>query len=574
MGAGGLGDRVQARLASRARPAGALSWPEPRVAGDPVLGRRLLRGRLRIGDTRVEEPGRVIWDLAPEEPERAVLHDFRWLDDLAAVGEVPTRTLAQGWTAEWIARFGQGAGPGWTPELAAERLIRLLGHARVLLHPPGVGAERLAQVVAAHTRFLEKRWPSAPAGRPRIAALSGLLAGELALPERRAQALRTTRALSEEAGRFIDREGAIATRNPEELLDGLAFLVEANARLTAADLPTDPGIVAAMARGVPTLRALRHADGSLARFHGGCRGTEGRLDQVLAAAGRPSLNAGAQAGLPLHMGFLKLAAGRTTVIVDAAAPPMGPASHQAHASTLAFELTSGRRPLVVSLGPARGFGSRWRRAVRATASHSTLSLDTLSSSRLGLLRPGQASAPLADGPRRVLVEAAAGSDGLKVDLAHDGWRGTNGLTHARILRLTPDGRALEGEDMLTTLTEADRAAFDAALNASNRLGLAFALRFHLHPDVEAALGDRTVELLLPSGEEWTFSHESEATLALEPSVYLEEERLKPRPTQQIVLAGRALRSVTRLRWTLAKGYGTPEALRDLNPRTDWDEEDE
>ena len=44
--------------------------------------------------------------------------------------------------------------------------------------------------------------------------------------------------------------------------------------------------------------------------------------------------------------------------------------------------------------------------------------------------------------------------------------------------------------------------------------------------------------------------------------------------QQIVLAGRALRSVTRLRWTLAKGYGTPEALRDLNPRTDWDEEDE
>jgi hypothetical protein len=57
-------------------------------------------------------------------------------------------------------------------------------------------------------------------------------------------------------------------------------------------------------------------------------------------------------------------------------------------------------------------------------------------------------------------------------------------------------------------------------------------------------------------------------------VYLEEERLKPRPAQQIVLAGRALRSVTRLRWTLAKGYGTPEGLRDLNPRTDWDEEDE
>jgi uncharacterized heparinase superfamily protein len=275
------------------------------------------------------------------------------------------------------------------------------------------------------------------------------------------------------------------------------------------------------------------------------------------------------------MGFLRLAAGRTTVIVDAAAPPLGANSLEAHASTLAFELTSGRRPLIVNLGPARGFGSRWRKAVRATASHSTLSLDTLSSARLGLLRPGQASAPLVDGPKRVLVEVAPGGDGLKADLAHDGWRPVNGLTHARILRMTPDGRALEGEDMLTTLTEADRALFDAALNSSNHLGLAFALRFHLHPDVEAALTtDATVTMILPSGEEWVFSHDGDAPLALEPSVYLETDRLRPRPTSQIVVAGRALRPVTRLRWTLAKGYGTPEGLRDLNPRADWDEEDE
>jgi uncharacterized heparinase superfamily protein len=295
---------------------------------------------------------------------------------------------------------------------------------------------------------------------------------------------------------------------------------------------------------------------------------------VLAAAGRPSLAVG-KAGVPLHMGYLRLAAGRTSVVVDAGPPPVGAASVAAHASTLAFELTSGRRPLVVSMGSGRSYGERWRRAARATASHSTLSLDTVSSARLGVALPGEEGGRIVDGPARVLVEAASGLDGVRAELAQDGWRGSHGLTHARLLHLSPDGRVLEGEDMLTTLTTADGEAFDRAIDASSRVGIAFAVRFHLHPDVEAEVRRRgEVAILLRSGEEWVFSHEGEGTVSVEDSVYLEEGRLRPRPTLQIVLAARALRPHTQLRWTLAKAYGTPEGLRDLNPRTVWDEEED
>jgi len=52
----------------------------------------------------------------------------------------------------------------------------------------------------------------------------------------------------------------------------------------------------------------------------------------------------------LAMGFARLAGGRTTVIVDAASPPDGRAGGSAHASTLGFEMTSGRRPVIVSCG--------------------------------------------------------------------------------------------------------------------------------------------------------------------------------------------------------------------------------
>lgn len=566
--------RWAARRAARARPSGPPVWPEPRIGGDPARGRRLLEGRLRIGPEVIEAPGRSLWDLAPELPEAAALHGMEWLDDLAALGDARARTRAQAWVGDWVARFGGGTGPGWTPELAAGRLLRLLGHARFLLHSHRDGAA-LARAVAAHAAFLERRWRRAPAGTARLLALLALLEAQLSLPGRRTLAERARDALGREAAAVVDPNGAVASRNPEELLEVMGLLVGAEAALSAAELPSDPAIGAALARAAPTLRALRHADGGLARFHGGCRGGEGQVDQVLAAAGRPTLTGTRPALLP-QMGFLRLAAGRTTMIVDAAPPPAGAASLLAHASTLALEITSGRRPLVVSCGPGQDFGPRWRRAARATASHSTLSLDDVSSARLAPPRPGESGARLIEGPRRVVMEGTApGPEGQHVELAHDGWRTLHGLTHARVLTLSADGRVIEGDDLLTTLTTTDGALFDRSLEASRGFGLPFSLRFHLHPDVGAeALSDGTVGLALRSGEDWVFSHEGDGALSLEPSVYLERGRLRPRETLQIVVAGRAIRPMTRLRWTLAKGYGTPEGLRDLNPGPAWDEEDE
>ena len=92
------------------------------------------------------------------------------------------------------------------------------------------------------------------------------------------------------------------------------------------------------------------------------------------------------------------------------------------------------------------------------------------------------------------------------------------------------------------------------------------IRFHLHPDVDAALdlGGTAVSLALKSGEIWVFRHDGQAKLALEPSVYLEKSRLRPRSARQIVLSARALDLETRIGWTLAKAQDTPLAIRDLD----------
>ncbi|WP_413869066.1 heparinase II/III family protein, partial [Albidovulum sp.] len=290
-------------------------------------------------------------------------------------------------------------------------------------------------------------------------------------------------------------------------------------------------------------------------------GLEGRLDQALAAAGGRALTAHG-----LAMGYARLAAGRTTVIVDAAAPPRGSASANAHASTLAMELTSGRRPVIVNCGSGASFGPDWRRAGRATPSHSTLCIQGFSSSRLGAggVLPSTARGEFTDTPDQVWAQPEDDSAGHRLMAGHNGYVPTHGLTHIRQIMLSVDGRALAGEDTLGAMTVADRRRFETIMERTKHRGVPFSLRFHLHPDVDCALdlGGTAVSLALKSGEIWIFRHDGVGELTLEPSVYLESGRLKPRTTKQIVLAATVVDYACQLGWTLAKAQDTPSAIRD------------
>jgi uncharacterized heparinase superfamily protein len=561
-GPGSLGNRLAMWRARRAAPAkGFVSQPEPRSIGMYARGRQLVAGNFQFAGQVIEAPGAAIWDIGlADEAAAEELHGFVWLDDLAALGDAGARARAQGWVWDWIARYGGGRGPGWTPDLTGRRLIRWINHAILLLNgQERTASERFYRSLSAQVVFLSRRWKHAAAGLPRFEALTGLIYAGLALTGMEARVLPAVAALAEECGREVDAKGGIPTRNPEELLEVFTLLTWAEQALSEAGHVPPPALVRALERMAPSLRALRHSDGGLARFHGGGRGAEGRLDQALAQTG---LRPGPGTGQQLAMGFARMAEGRTSVIVDAASPPDARAGMAAHASTGGFELTSGRRPLIVSCGSGAPFGSDWRRAGRATASHSTLAVDGYSSSRL---RAGDGREVLVDRAEVTALQQASLPEGLHLYMAHSGWSATHGLTHSRDLLLTHDGRRFAGEDALVAQTFAEQARFEQLLSEGRMAGVGFAVRFHLHPDVDAAvdLGGTAISLALKSGEIWVFRHDGGAALTLEPSVYLEKGRLRPRPTRQIVLSARAMAPQTRIGWTLAKAQDTPLAIRDL-----------
>ncbi|MBV0913369.1 heparinase II/III family protein [Anianabacter salinae] len=558
-------NRYHAWRASRARAAaGFVYQPEPRTIGRFAKGRQIIGGQFLFAGHLIEAPGVSIWDIkSPDLAFETELHSFEWLDDLAAVGDSAARGLAQTWTQEWIARFGKGRGIGWTPDLTGRRLIRWINHALFLLNGQGREAtEGYYQSLAHQTTYLGRRWHVATPGLPRFEALTGLVYSGLALLGMERSIGEALDALERECAEQVDAGGGLPTRNPEELLEVFQLLNWAATALSEADKRIPPDQIAAMDRIAPTLRALRHADGGLARFHGGGRGLDGRLDTALAQSG---IRTPPRDGLA--MGFARLSAARTTVIVDAAPPPLGPTSHNAHASTLAFELTSGRRPLIVNCGSGKPFGEAWRSAGRATPSHSTLMIDGYSSSRLGGRRriAGYDREYLIETPRDVRLKQIGDEGGTGLIAGHDGYVSTHGLTHVRAIDLSSNGRGVAGEDTLAVVNDEDRPLFKRAMDRSKLQGIAFKVRFHLHPEVDAEINMKgaAVSLALKSGEIWVFRHDGVATLTVEPSVYLEKGRVRPRPSQQIVLSHVALEDATRVRWTLAKATDTPAYIRDI-----------
>ncbi|WP_343080678.1 heparinase II/III family protein [Ostreiculturibacter nitratireducens] len=560
-------NRLAAIMAARAKPAtGLVSRPEPRTIGSHARGRQLVAGNFLFAGHLVDAPNQSIWDLGVTDAAFAEeRHGFGWLDDLAAASDPRARERAQKWTYEWIQRYGRGRGPGWTPDLTGRRLIRWINHAIMLLNGRDKAeTESFYRSLGQQTIFLSRRWKAARPGLPRFEALTGLVYAGLTLTGMERHVVPAATALARECANEIDGEGGIPTRNPEELLEVFTLLTWAAAALNDAGKSPHKAHTDAIERIAPTLRALRHADGGLARFHGGGRGVEGRLDQALASAGVRAV-----ATHRLAMGFARLASGRTTVLVDAASPPKGAASTNAHASTLAFELTSGRRPVIVNCGSGEMFGTEWHRAGRATPSHSTLGIVGVSSSRFGTEGGARgletSAAYLIEVPGNVRVQQAATQEGALLIASHDGYAATHGMTHVRQLELSFDGRMLRGEDTLGAMSATDRKRFEAVMNRTGLEGIEFDIRFHLHPDVDAAidLGGTAVSLALKSGEIWVFRHDGTARLELEASVYLEKGRLKPRATRQIVLSAAVFDYACQIGWTLAKAQDTPRAIRDL-----------
>ncbi len=325
--------------------------------------------------------------------------------------------------------------------------------------------------------------------------------------------------------------------------------------LATGDLPRGAGLTRSIEAMVVTLRAIRHGNGTLARFHGGSSGAEGRLDRVLGQA-RVRTRPNAEG----YMGYVRLHGGRVAAIMDCARPPGGMDATSAHASTLAFELSSGRYPIVVNCGPGETFGHDWLRVPRTSVAHNTLALDKTSSSQLAPTAAGDDAPPpaMVTRPSMVTVSQASDRTGSWLQARHDGYLADYGLVHERRFFISTLGDQVHGEDVLLAPDTKGERRFAARIRGAEKLGVLLALHFHVHPDVEVDLAQMPERVLLKlgNGEVWTFT-QTGAEIEVETSAYLDPARPAPLPIRQIVVRARALTHDATLNWSFVRTKAAP-----------------
>jgi uncharacterized heparinase superfamily protein len=308
---------------------------------------------------------------------------------------------------------------------------------------------------------------------------------------------------------------------------------------TARNVPPPPALTNAIDRMMPMLRFFRHGDGAFALFNGMGPTSPELIATILAyddARGEPVANAP-------HVGYQRAQAGATVLLMDTGRPPPLDHSADAHAGCLSVEVSAKLQRIIVNCGlPASG-RENWRHVARATAAHSTVTLNDASSCEF--LASGAfrriIGTPVIAGPREVPVTREISAEGvIMLRASHDGYARRFGIVHHRVVQLAPDGNRIDGEDLFSPRD--NRLLPGDALDE-------FALRFHLHPSVKATrtTDGHGVTLVLPNRDVWNFAA-PEDLVELEESVFLGGLE-GPRRTVQMVIPGKAAK-VGRVRWML------------------------
>jgi len=512
----------------------------------PSEAELLLMGRFRLpGGEATARDGSPFFISPPSEAWSESLHSFHWLRHFDAGGSEPFQEHLRQLMAHWLRNYGDWHELAWRPHVAARRLMTWAAFGRlVLANAEILFRARLLLSMARQARHLARTAHRAPPGLPRLTAAIGLAQSGVFLPDGEARLARGLHLVARELSVQILPDGGHVSRNPEALLEAASDLLSLVDAMTQRQLLVPVTIRRALDRMMPMIRLLRHQDGRMALFNGASEGVDGWTEAVLShdmARQRTALQAP-------QSGYQRVECAQALLLVDAGSVPPSEVSTDAHAGTLSFEFDADGERLIVNCGTSRTKGEAWHEAMRLTAAHSTLSVGDLPSSLV--VPPGWVrnllGARLVDGPTQVRCRRKETEEGVTLSMSLDGY-GQRKLVHERVLQLSHDGLALEGQDTLVPDADVE--------------GTSFAIRFHLHPALRVLRADDGVLLATPGGAVWRFI--ADGNLEVTESVYLGHAN-QIRKTWQLVLTTPDHRTSAPVKWSLRRADGEEPVETALN----------
>lgn len=502
-------------------------WP-----GDADAGRAIMNGAFLFhGDT---VPLQNAFSLYSQDGSLSPMwlgysHGFEWLRDLRALGGDNARECGRILTQNWMSDFSKWDPLIWGTEILAPRICAWITNYDYFF---GAATEEVQHhvldLLLRQVKHLQRSIDKEGEGLTRLVMGKALLYAGLVFEGREGLAELGLDILEEETHAQILGDGSHISRNPAAIMHSMQILIDVRAAMAAAKYPLPESIQHAIDRAGPALRFFRQSDKHLSCMNGAREDKESLIESILSQA---NVRGRSLKALP-SAGYERLALGKSVVMIDCGNTPFSPHDKNHHAAPLAFEFMHGKERVIVSCG-SHPTSAQWKDSLRATAAHSTLTIDNRNACEI------HEKGGISRGAKNIVHMRQDSANACLFEGSHDAYIPLNGITHGRKFYLANQGDDLRGEESLSCMSGITHAH-------------EVALRFHLHPGVPVSLiqNGEAALLRLSNGTGWRFCL-SGGTLRLEDSIYL-GEGIRPRKTKQLVIYSVMDSDHLQIKWALQR----------------------
>ena len=442
------------------------------------------------------------WPITQPPNDETIGH-FRWLHAVSLEAD-------SGILGGWLGAHHRWDAQTWRPEVAGERLVRWLdAYVATDKTIPAELKVMWAVAILRTAKHLNRMHGGNGYAWQRFFVHQARIAAALMIPDMRATLPTALARLGADVDVQILRDGGHVSRAPQIALTVLAILIEMQTALLAHHIEPPVGLVSAIDRMVPFIKAMQFGDGGFALMGGATDATADLIERViLASASKARAITSAT-----QTGYQRIRAGQTTLLLDCGEDRT---SHGGHRAPASFEVAVGKVRLFGNCGRRLGDSNQaWAHALASTAAHTALVINNTDT----------------DPIQNTKVTRRDHEGARLIEAKHDGYR-KFGITHTRSIYVDAGGTDIRGEDIL-----------------SGGSSQPLSIRFHLHPDVRASMVEGGGEVIVkpPRGKGWRFH--CRHPVMLEESVSFHDGR--QHRSQQITVLGNHEPATTTIKWRFA-----------------------
>ena len=422
-----------------------------------------------------------------EENKIKKLHNFCWLPALNIKTEKELGCLI---IDQWINNFSNYNEKYWTLDVVTMRLIYWISSYEIIFKNSDlIFRSKVINNIVKQTKHLFKNISLVSSGVDKIKSLAALILVGNSFEQYEEYTQYGLKNLEDELGSFINKDGFVKSKNPEDLFWALYFLVLIKEWLTLSRKQTPAFInIYINSLGI-CFKFLRFSKGDLPLFNGANHVNTEKFYEFLESRGYEFENME-----NIFCGYAKIKSKKIELFIDANNPSSMLHSRNYQAGPLSFELASNGIKFICNSGSGKNLGEELSYLSSSTAAHSTLTINDTSScifQKNALVRKYFGNS-LIEKHNIFKKEFKNDKEFIQCIIAHDGYEKRFKILHERQITLFKSKNHIEGIDSLKC----------KSLENKN---LTFSVRFHIHPDIRITktMGN---DILLSSseGEGWIF----------------------------------------------------------------------